>query len=93
MSPGNLDEYTLSNQTVVGSGSYYEASHVGRKLPFADSISCRFVNGGAILVRHMSGARMTGHVLLEGRRRGARLAVVSMCVGWGMGAAGLFEIA
>ena len=53
------------------------------------------VNGGAISIGHpygMSGARMAGHILLEGRRRGAKWGVVSMCVGGGQGAAGLFEI-
>ena len=54
------------------------------------------VNGGAISIGHpfgMSGARMVGHALIEGRRLGVKYAVVTMCIGGGMGAAGLFEIA
>ena len=53
------------------------------------------VNGGSISIGHpfgMTGARLTGHILLEGKRRKAKYGVVTMCIGGGMGAAGLFEI-
>ena len=53
------------------------------------------VNGGSIAIGHpfgMTGARMTAHALLEARRRGEKYAVVTMCIGGGQGAAGLFEL-
>ena len=69
------------------------------KANIIDAKTCvlqQFWNGGAISIGHpygMTGARQVGHALLEGRRRGVKYVVTSMCVGGGMGAAALFEVA
>ena len=70
-----------------------QAIYCATKLGIPDEILN--VNGGSIAIGHpfgMTGARLAGHVLIEGRRRGVKYAVVSMCIAGGMGAAGLFEI-
>ncbi len=70
-----------------------QAVYCQRRLGIPDELLN--VNGGAISIGHpfgMTGARLAGHILLEGRRRKARWAVVTMCVGGGMGVAGLFEV-
>jgi len=85
----------LSNLKAFNS-KRFAAEELGRSAPLgAVDFDKLNVNGGSISIGHpfgMSGARMTGHILIEGRRRGARHAVVTMCIGGGMGAAGLFEI-
>jgi acetyl-CoA C-acetyltransferase len=86
LKPGDIDLWELNE--AFASQVLYCADRIGidhEKLN---------VNGGAISIGHpygMSGARMTGHILLEGRRRKAKYGVVTMCIGGGMGAAGLFE--
>jgi acetyl-CoA C-acetyltransferase/acetyl-CoA acyltransferase len=70
-----------------------QAIYCQQRLGIPDA--CLNVNGGAISIGHpfgMTGARLVGHVLLEGRRRKVKYAVVTMCIAGGMGAAGLFEI-
>ncbi len=87
LKPADIDLWELNE--AFASQVLYCADRIG--IPH-DKLN---VNGGAISIGHpygMSGARMTGHILLEGRRRKAKLGVVTMCIGGGMGAAGLFEI-
>lgn len=83
----DIDLWELNE--AFASQALYCREHLG-----IDPEKCN-VNGGSISIGHpfgMTGARMTGHLMLEGRRRGAKLGVVTMCIGGGMGAAGLFEI-
>jgi acetyl-CoA C-acetyltransferase len=83
----DIDLWELNEAFAVQ--AIYCSEHLG-----IDPARCN-VNGGAIALGHpygMTGSRLVGHVLLEGRRRGARYAVVTMCVGGGMGAAALFEV-
>jgi acetyl-CoA C-acetyltransferase len=83
----DIDLWELNEAFAVQ--AIYCIEHLG-----IDPARCN-VNGGAIALGHpygMTGSRLVGHVLLEGRRRGARYAVVTMCVGGGMGAAALFEV-
>lgn len=87
LSVNDIDLWELNE--AFASQTIYCAQQLG--IPF-DKLN---VNGGAIAVGHpygMSGARMVGHLLLEGRRRGARYVVATMCIGGGQGAAGLFEV-
>ena len=87
LSVGDVDLWEL-NEAFAS-----QAIHCRDRLGIDDSILN--VDGGSIAVGHpfgMTGARMAGHLLHEGRRRGAKLGVVTMCIGGGQGAAGLFEI-
>ena len=87
LSVNDIDLWELNE--AFASQALYCREHLG-----IDPAKCN-VNGGSISIGHpfgMTGARMTGHLMLEGKRRGAKLGVVTMCIGGGQGAAGLFEI-
>ena len=87
LSVGDVDLWELNEAFAVV--PLYSMAKLG-----LDPAKCN-VNGGSISIGHpfgMTGSRMVGHALLEGKRRGAKSAVVTMCIGGGMGAAGLFEI-